>query len=66
MIPAQSLPELLSIEFVVLNHRPMVFWTPISMESVADSHRGDGLMNRHRVGHHFYARSLCELLLMEF
>ena len=44
-----------------MNHRPMVFWTPISMESVADSHRGDALMNRHRVGHRFYLQTLYEL-----
>ena len=62
---AQSLSELPPMKFVVLNHRPMVFWTPNSVESLVDSHRGDALMNRHRVGHHFYARSINELPLME-
>ena len=62
----QSLCELLLMEFVASSHCPMVFRTPISMKSLADSHRGGGLTNRHRVGHRFYFQPLSELLLMEF
>ena len=59
----QSLYELLLLEFVASSHCPMVLRTPISMESIADSQCGDGLMYRHRVGHYFYVQSLIELVL---
>ena len=44
----------------------MVFRTADSMGSIVNSHRGDELTNRHRVGPHFYFQPLSELLLKEF